>query len=126
MEIVLKIYNTWHFSGGYFGAGWIRDVWRIPAYVREANDDPFYLKDITEKMRTLKKPPFSVHFFELFFKWWFSEANLLFQFARLGGQLIVGNLFGMLMAMSVPDPKDIGVDLLLVADLLAPAATAFG
>jgi hypothetical protein len=32
----------------------------------------------------------------------------------------------MLMAMSVPDPKDIGVDLLLVADLLAPAATAFG
>ena len=52
-----------HFSfiqGGYFGLGWFRDIWRIPSYVREANDDPAYLIDLTEKMRTRKKPPFSV------------------------------------------------------------------
>jgi len=93
--------------GGYFGLGWFRDLWRIPSYVREANDDPTYLNDITEQMRTKKKPPFSI--------------------MRVLGQLIVGNVFGQLLQMSIPGPEDLnGLDLLLVADLLAPLATAVG
>lgn len=93
--------------GGYFGLGWFRDFWRIPAYVREANDDPDYLRDLSEKMRARSKPGFS--------------------FARLGGQLIVGNIFGQLAMMFLPDPEDIGgVNLLLLSDLLAPAASALG
>ena len=52
--------SIFFFYGGYFGLGWFRDIWRIPSYVREANDDPAYLIDLTEKMRTRKKPPFSV------------------------------------------------------------------
>ena len=27
----------WCLPGGYFGLGWVRDLWRIPEYVREAN-----------------------------------------------------------------------------------------
>ncbi len=39
----------------------------------------------------------------------------------------MGNLFGMIVNMSVPEPEDIGgYDFLLLADLLAPAATALG
>lgn len=49
-----------YYEGGYFGAGWLRDVWRIPSYVREANDDPDYIRDLTDKMRSKKKPPLSV------------------------------------------------------------------
>ena len=32
--------------GGYFGAGWFRDLWRIPEYVKDANNDPSYLTTI--------------------------------------------------------------------------------
>ena len=53
-EIFLKI------SGGYFGAGWFRDIWRIPTYVKEANDDPDYLRNLAEQMRERKRPPWSV------------------------------------------------------------------
>ena len=48
------------FTGGYFGAGWFRDLWRIPEYVREANDDPDHLRWLAEKMRRREHPPFSV------------------------------------------------------------------
>ena len=44
----------------------------------------------------------------------------------MGGQLVIGNLFGLLTQMCIPGPEDVGVDLLLVADLLAPLATAIG
>ncbi len=93
--------------GGYFGLGWFRDLWRIPSYVREANNDPTYLRDLAEQMRARKKPPFS--------------------FARAIGQLIVGNVFGQLAGMFIPGPEDLdGLDIIFVGDLLAPAATALG
>lgn len=47
-------------TGGYFGVGWTRDLWRIPEYVRDANNDVDYMKKLSDKMRTLDKPPFSV------------------------------------------------------------------
>ena len=46
--------------GGYFGAGWFRDIWRIPEYVKDANNDPNYLTTLSEKMRELPKPPIKV------------------------------------------------------------------
>lgn len=30
--------------GGYFGLGAFRDMWRIPSYVKDANDDPNYVE----------------------------------------------------------------------------------
>ncbi len=50
----------WCLPGGYFGAGWIRDLWRIPEYVRDANDDPGFVKKLREKMRECEKPAWSV------------------------------------------------------------------
>ena len=32
----------WCFPGGYFGLGWIRDLWRIPEYVKEANEEKLW------------------------------------------------------------------------------------
>jgi hypothetical protein len=50
-----------------------------------------------------------------------------FQISRCIGQLIVGNVFGQLVLMSIPGPEDLnGLNLLLLADLLAPMATALG
>ena len=50
-----------------------------------------------------------------------------FQISRCLGQLIVGNVFGQLVLMSIPGPEDLnGLNLLLLADLLAPMATALG
>ena len=50
-----------------------------------------------------------------------------FQISRCLGQLIVGNVFGQLVLMSIPGPEDLnGLNLLLLADLLAPMAIALG
>ena len=49
-----------NFSGGYFGLGWTRDLWRIPEYVRDANNESDYMTRLAEKMSKSEKPPFSV------------------------------------------------------------------
>ena len=49
--------------GGYFGAGWFRDIWRIPEYVKDVNNDPNYLTMLSEKMREMPKPPIKVSLF---------------------------------------------------------------
>ena len=61
------------FPGGYFGLGWIRDLWRLPDYVDEANNEPH----MHTKKNTLDKPKFS--------------------WPRFIGQNLVGNSFGILM-----------------------------
>ncbi|KAM0724393.1 DnaJ-like protein subfamily C member 22 [Formica fusca] len=45
--------------GGYIGFGWLRDIYRIPAYVADANDDPKFIQDFKRKVRANRKPPFS-------------------------------------------------------------------
>ncbi|KAL6442251.1 hypothetical protein ACFW04_002488 [Cataglyphis niger] len=45
--------------GGYIGFGWLRDIYRIPAYVADANDDPAFIQDFKRKVRANRKPPFS-------------------------------------------------------------------
>ncbi|XP_076286972.1 TM2 and DnaJ domain-containing protein wurst [Lasioglossum baleicum] len=44
--------------GGY-GFGWLRDIYRIPWYVADANDDPRFIEDFKQKVRINRKPPFS-------------------------------------------------------------------
>ena len=29
---------------GYFGAGWFRDLWRIPEYVKDANNEAAHVR----------------------------------------------------------------------------------
>ena len=42
---------VWSTGAGYFGLGLLRDLWRIPSYVKDANNDPGYLNELVEKMR---------------------------------------------------------------------------
>lgn len=42
--------------GGLFGLGWIRDLWRIPWYVKEYNEDPEFLFKMTSGLRQRKRP----------------------------------------------------------------------
>jgi len=41
----------WSTAAGYLGLGLLRDLWRIPTYVKDANNDPTYLEELTRKMR---------------------------------------------------------------------------
>lgn len=68
--------------GGYFSLGLIRDLWRLPEYVREANNDPGYLDKLHLEIRTNKKPPSS--------------------FVRQSGLMMVGNLFAYLVDYAIP------------------------
>ena len=45
--------------GGFFGCGWFRDLWKLPSYVRDANGEEEYIKDLTTRMRA-GPPSFSV------------------------------------------------------------------
>lgn len=71
------------FAGGYFGLGWLRDLWRIPEYVQEANQDPNYLEKLIIKMRKHSTPQSST--------------------VRYCGQMIVADTFGYLMLAALPE-----------------------
>jgi len=112
-HIYLKRYNHaflyWCVPGGYFGAGWIRDMWRIPEYVRDHNNDPDFMAALSEKMRKKDKPPFS--------------------WIRLMVTIVYSNLFATLMLMAFPDKNDElgpGIDFSLISKVLMPVASAAG
>lgn len=96
----------WCLPGGYFGLGWLRDLWRIPDYVREANREEGWLTVQEEKERQEQVPPWKM--------------------ARWGGMLVVGNMLGMLPGMAVPDKDQLGVDLTLLGTLLTPLGCGLG
>lgn len=41
--------------GGYFGFGWFRELWRIPTYVADANDDPAFIERFKHQVKNQKK-----------------------------------------------------------------------
>ncbi|KAL2732294.1 dnaJ subfamily C member 22 [Vespula maculifrons] len=45
--------------GGYLGLGWFWDIFKIPSYVADANDDPNFIEQFKRKVRLSRKPPFS-------------------------------------------------------------------
>ena len=96
----------WFLPGGYFGLGWIRDMWRIPEYVKESNRESGWWTLEEEKMRRTERPPWKM--------------------ARWGGMLVVGNMLGMLPSMAVPNKDEIGYDLSLIGTLLTPLGCALG
>ena len=42
---------------GYFGVGWFRDLWRLPEYVRDANSEPVYERELKQKIKEFESPP---------------------------------------------------------------------
>jgi len=75
-------FTWWSTFGGIFMFGWIRDLWRIPTYVADANEDGKYMDELATLMRTRKFPKFKV--------------------IRFLGQLQVGYFYGVLVKLALP------------------------
>lgn len=52
--------------GGYFGIGWLRDIYKIPSYVADANDQPEYLHSFKHQVRAF--PRVIINFLSILFK----------------------------------------------------------
>jgi len=52
--------------------------------------------------------------------------SLSIQIARFVGQILVGNVFGIMIMLAVPGQDELGVDLYFLGQLIAPTATAIG
>lgn len=72
----------WISFGGYFGCGLIRDLWRIPEYVADANDEPQYMLKLVATMRKQSKPSFGI--------------------VRYFGAIIVADILGYLCMGAIP------------------------
>ncbi|GFT80330.1 dnaJ homolog subfamily C member 22 [Nephila pilipes] len=96
----------WMFAGGYFGIGLIRDLWRIPEYVKDANEDNSYMVQLAEKMRKYPKPPSGT--------------------VRYFGQVTVSDAFGYLVIGAIP--RELLPEMLIpfISSIFAPIAVAVG
>lgn len=92
--------------GGYFGCGWFRDFWRLPEYVKDANNDKDYLERLTTNMRKNDKPPST--------------------FVRLCGMIIVGDVFGYLVLAAIPTELFSETVLTYLYALLVPLGVSLG
>jgi len=45
--------------GGLFWIGWLRDLFYIPSYVADVNEDPEFMRELTEKMQKRQRPEVS-------------------------------------------------------------------
>ncbi|PSN51196.1 hypothetical protein C0J52_06062 [Blattella germanica] len=59
LERDAQAFIWWCTLGGYVGFGWLRDIFHIPEYVAEANDDKKFVEKHVERVRTHETPPFS-------------------------------------------------------------------
>jgi TM2 domain-containing membrane protein YozV len=48
----------WSSAAGYLGFGLLRDLWRIPEYVKDANEDPGYMEELIKNMKKKRKVSF--------------------------------------------------------------------
>lgn len=80
----------WCTLGGYFGVGWIFEVFNIPSYVRDANEDPKFIEEFVKKLQHYRKPPYSGK--------------------RFLGEVMIGYLFGQLYQMAIPETLFMGID----------------
>lgn len=95
----------WMTLGGYFGLGLIRDIWRIPYYVKYANGDPETIDELKEKIRRHAKPPSST--------------------IRSVGQMIVSDALGYMILYAIPT-EYIPTEYMGFAVLPVPLAVAIG
>ncbi|GAB6027072.1 hypothetical protein CHUAL_013798 [Chamberlinius hualienensis] len=105
LERDVQAFVTWCTLGGFFGIGWIRDFWKIPQYVAEANNEKDYVQKLIEKMQKHQKPPFSLTLFL--------------------GQIITAYFFGIAYFWSIPVEDIYGWDLKFLR-LLTPFPLTFG
>ena len=69
--------------GGFFGVGWMRDLWRIPDYVDEANQEAYFMYSLRNKMKHRKKPSLNI--------------------TRFAGEMMAGYFYGILAQLAIPE-----------------------
>ena len=96
----IQAFIWWSTIGGFFGLGWFRDLWRIPEYVDDANDEAYFVEELKRKIRLRKEPAFSV--------------------TRFAGQMLVGYFYGILVRLAIPEEAK------WLPSLLVPLGVAVG
>ncbi|CAK1588510.1 unnamed protein product [Parnassius mnemosyne] len=96
---------VWWTTLGGFGIGWLGEIFRLPRYVRDANEDPQHMQELVSRMRQNKKPPFSMN--------------------RFTGMLMVGYSWGQMMMLAVPPDEFWGLNLRYL-NYLIPLVAALG
>ncbi|KAJ8737881.1 hypothetical protein PYW08_000476 [Mythimna loreyi] len=95
---------VWWTTLGGFLVGWLGEVFRIPRYVRDANEDPKHMEEVVARMKKTNKPPFSMN--------------------RFTGMLMVGYSWSQMTMYAIP-PDFWGINLKYL-NLLVPLATGLG
>ncbi|XP_004521022.1 dnaJ homolog subfamily C member 22 isoform X2 [Ceratitis capitata] len=80
----------WCTLGGYFGVGWLAEIALIPEYVRDANEDPAFIKSFVARLQANRRPPYSAK--------------------RFVGEVMIGYLFGQVVLMAIPETIFAGID----------------
>lgn len=102
-----QAFAYWCTLGGGFGFGYLRDLYRIPAYVAEANEDDDFMRTLQRKMESKNKPPFSM--------------------VRFCGEVLLGYVLGIAYYCSIPqEPLPFFGSTLWWLTLLTPAAISIG
>ncbi|KAJ8982793.1 hypothetical protein NQ317_018494 [Molorchus minor] len=96
---------TWSTLGGY-GLGWLADITKIPRYVRDCNNDPRFLAELSERMRRNKKPPFSS--------------------SRFISAIMVSYLWGQLIMLAIPEDELGGINWNRIFHWFIPLAVGLG
>ena len=78
----LHAFIWWSTFGGVFGVGWFRDLWRVPDYVDDANEEASYVEQFKQKVKR-GTPQFNV--------------------SRFVGQMLVGYFYGFLIRIAIPE-----------------------
>ncbi|KAK2587881.1 hypothetical protein KPH14_003978 [Odynerus spinipes] len=91
--------------GGYLGLGWLRDIYRIPSYVADANDDPAFVEEFKRKVRANRKPAFST--------------------LRFAAQNAVAYVWAEIYCSAIPQDEIYGINFRHLI-LLSPAVIALG
>lgn len=81
----------WSTLGGYFGVGWLHDLFYIPAMVRDTNEDPKFLEEFFKRLQTEKKPSFSIN--------------------RFIGAVMISYIWGQVAMMAIPNDVFHGMNL---------------
>ena len=89
---------------GLFGIGWLRDFWRIPSYVADANEDPSYMEYLRAHISYNKRPP------------------IWYNLHRIVGQILFGYFYRELFWFAIPEENASPA----LYFLLVPIGTAFG
>lgn len=98
----------WSTLGGGFGIGWLRDLWRMPDYVRQANKPHDYVVEIKELIRKKQLPSLTL--------------------TRSTTQVVISALFAYLAYTACPEDiiESYWIVRFIVVAIITPLAAAYG